>query len=137
MKKAAWLLLVVWLVTGCNIKRRDDPAPAAPDIAGTYQMSLLASGGQTFTLPRTSGGITESGSIVVVKNSDTQIGATINTFENGRSTSSQSLNLPIQLNGTRYDITRNGANIGYVDGTNFNLDFIANDGTRAAIIGRK
>lgn len=142
MKKAAWLLLVVWLMTGCNIKRKDDdPTPAAPDIAGTYQLSYFSGGGVTANLPRTftSNGVTivQTATAEVAKNSDTQITATLRVLNNGQVASTDVLNYSIQRNGDRYDLLTGSTRTGYVDGVNFSLDYIEADGSRTVVTARK
>lgn len=130
MKNVLIALLLLFTTASCLPKKKTDPEP---ELAGTYQISQLISGNQTFNLP--SGG--ESASVLVTRPSDTQITFRLDTNDNGQVTTGTATPATIaKASGSGYDVMVNGRRIGSIDGTNFSLDFTSN-GQRFAITARK
>lgn len=131
--KASLLMAVMLLMTAClfdKLKKNKDPEP---ELAGTYQVSRLTSGRQTFNLP--SNGV--SAAVIVNRRGDSQIDVRITTNDNGSTDSNDFPTLDIKkASGRDYDILTSNTRIGSVNGTNFTLDFTTN-GDRFLIIAEK
>lgn len=133
MKNLLILVVLLLTVSSCLPKKKDDPEP---DLAGTYQVSQLISGGQTYNLPF--GGT--SATVTVTRPSDTQIDVTTRVTENGSTTSQPFGLLTVRkASGRDYDILNPNTNarLGTINGTDFVLDFTGNNGQRYAITARK
>lgn len=136
MKNALIALVLFLTVASCLPKKKDDVAPAPPDLAGTYQVSQIISGATTVNLPDGNGA---SANAVVTRPNDTQIGVIVNVTENGTTDATNYGRLTTRkANGQEYDVLNpnTGARIGSINGTDFILDFTSN-GQRFALISKK
>jgi hypothetical protein len=118
--KTWWLPFVLLLIlSGClpDKARKNDPEPEL-ELAGTYQMVSFVSNNVTL-IPRS--GV--SGSVNVVKLSDTQLSVSFSVNNNGRVSNSAAATVSItKSSGTVYDLVENGSRIGTIDGSTFSLD---------------
>ncbi|GAB3894938.1 hypothetical protein GCM10028803_10690 [Larkinella knui] len=118
--KNVWIaFLLVVLVSSClpeKIGKKDKE----PELAGVYQITSFVSNGITL-IPQP--GV--SGTVNVVKNSDTQISVSFSVNNNGKISNNISpLTLSIsKSSGSSYDLLDNGDRIGSIDGTTFSLYF--------------
>ena len=136
MKNALIALILFLTVASCLPKKKDDVTPAAPDLAGTYQVSRIVSGSTTVNLPDGSG---TSANAIVTRPNDTQISVIVNVTENGTTDATNFGTLTIRkASGQEYDVLNpnTSARIGSINGTDFVLDFTSN-GQRFALISKK
>ena len=135
MKNVLIALVLLLTVSSCLPKKNSKSDPE-PELAGTYQVSQLVAGNQTFNLP--SGG--SSASVIVTRRSDTQIDARADVTESGSTSSTNFGTLTIRkTSGRDYDMlnSNTGARIGSINGTDFILDLIGTNGQRVALTARK
>lgn len=136
MKNTLIALLLLFTVAGClPEKKKDADITPEPDVAGTYQVSLITVGTQTVSYPNSAG---SSATAVVTKVSDTQIGMILNEVIRGVSTPTDLGTFTIKkATGQNYDIINaSNARIGNVNGTDLLLDFVSS-GQRVVLISRK
>lgn len=130
MKNILIALVLLLVVTSCLPKKNKDPEP---ELAGTYQVSRLTSGGQTFDLPSNGA----SAAVIVNRRGDGQIDVRITTNDNGSTDSEDLPTLDIQkASGRDYDILTSNTRIGSINGTDFTIDFTSN-AERFLIIAKK
>lgn len=135
MKNVLIALVLLLTVTSCLPEKNKNKDPE-PELAGTYQVNRLVSGGQTYTLP--SGG--SSAVAFVTSRSDSQIDVRVDVVENGSTTPVNFGTLGIRkASGRDYDVLNPNTNarIGSINGTDFTLDFFGNNGQRFALNARK
>ena len=132
MKNTLIALVLLLVVTSCLPKKKDkDPEP---ELAGTYQVSRLTSGGQTFNLPLN--GV--SAAVIITRPSDTQITFVLETRANGRTERSDSADLTIRkASGKDYDILDGSTRLGSLNGTDFTIDGTDDNGDRIVIVASK
>lgn len=125
-------VLLVLMVTSClPDKKNKDPEP---DLAGTYQVSQLIAGNQTYNLPSNGA----SAVVIVTRRGENQIDVRLTTTENGSSASDDFPTLNInKASGNNYDILSSTTRVGSINGTDFLLDFRGTNGQRNAITARK
>ena len=123
--KNVWIALLLLLaVTSCLPDKvgKKDPEP---ELAGTYQMTSFINDGIT-VIPKQGA----SGTVNVVKNSDTQISISLSTTINGKTASADAGSVSIsKSSGSSYDIIDSGTRIGSIDGTTFSVAYSDNTGS--------
>jgi hypothetical protein len=133
MKRLSIFFLLLLTVTSCLPKKGSTNNDPQPQLAGTYQVSLLIANGSTYNLPYQG----SSASVLVTQPSDTQITFRLDTNDSGTVSIGQNIiTATITKNSSSYDISTGLGRVGSIDGTNFSLDFTSN-GSRFAITARK
>jgi len=130
MKNNIWIgLLLLLAMTSCLPDKigKKDPEP---ELAGTYQMTSYVFEGLTgkplIVIPQPGA----SGSVNVIKDSDTQISATLSTTINGKTASDDLGSANIRKSsGSSYDILNGNTRIGSIDGTTFSVTLSVNTGS--------
>jgi len=137
MKNALIALLFLMTVAGCLPKKKSDAdITPEPDLAGTYQVSLITSGTTTVSFPNSAG---SSATVVVTKVSNTQIGLILNSISRGISTPNDLGTYTIKkATGQNYDVIdpSSNARLGNINGTDLLLDFV-DSGQRIVLISRR
>ncbi|AKD55087.1 hypothetical protein [Spirosoma radiotolerans] len=124
MKNIGIAILLLLAVTSCLPSKVDKKDPE-PELAGTYQMTSFIYNGAT-VIPKQ--GVT--GSVNVVKDSDTQISISLSTTTNGQTSSGDLGSVSIsKSSGSGYDIVESGVRFGSIDGTTFTLAYSDNTGS--------
>lgn len=121
MAKASLLIVLTLLMTSCLFdKLRKDKDPE-PELAGTYQVSRFTEdGGPIYNLPDSFRSVT----VVVTRPSDTQITFQFNLIVSGQASSTNAVTVEIRkASGRNYDIFASNLRLGYINGTDFVLDF--------------
>ncbi|GAB3796354.1 hypothetical protein GCM10028819_13820 [Spirosoma humi] len=124
MKNIGIALLLLLALTSCLPDKvgKKDPEP---ELAGIYQMTSFVYGSTTL-IPKQGA----SGSVSVVKNSDTQIAISLSIITSGQPT-----NIDVGVatinksSGSSYDIMDSGVRLGSIDGTTFSLAYSDNTGS--------
>ncbi|GAB3783084.1 hypothetical protein GCM10028818_40280 [Spirosoma horti] len=124
MKHIGIAILLLLAVTSCLPDKigKKDPEP---ELAGIYQMTSFDYNNRP-VIPNP--GV--SGSVSVVKKSDTQISISLSTTSNGQ-TASADLGLADirKASGSSYDILDGNNRVGSIDGTTFSLAYSDNTGS--------
>jgi hypothetical protein len=132
MKNLRIALLLLMTAAACIPDKKKDPEP---ELAGSYQVSQIIVGNQTANLP--AGG--SSAVVNVTRVGDTQIKIVVDVTENGFTEPTDLGTATIRKgSGRDYDILNvNSTRIGFLNGTDFSLDFVGNNGQRFALTARK
>ena len=133
MKNRLIALFLFLTVVSCLPKKKSD---IEPDLAGTYQASLITTGPTTLNLPDGKG---NSANAVITRLSDSQINMILNLTINGSTRVFDFGMLTTRkASGKEYDVLdpTTSARIGSINGTDFTLDFLSN-GQRFVLVARK
>lgn len=140
--KNIWIALVLLLTVSACLPDKKGKKDPEPDLSGRYAVSRLISDDTTppvnLSLPVTlNDGRRLSAVVVVSKLSDTQIRFHIDTDLDGRVEVGSNADLTIQkASGRDYDLIENGNRVGFINGTDFSIDF-TQAGKRTVITARK
>lgn len=124
MKNIGIAILLLLAMTSCLPDKigKKDPEP---ELAGTYQMTSFNFNNNP-VIPKQG----SSGSVIVVKDSDTQISVTLSTTINGQTKSADLGSASIsKSSGSSYDILDGSTRVGSIDGTTFSLAYSDNTGS--------
>lgn len=134
MKNLLIAIVLLLTVSSCLPDKLNKDKDPEPELAGTYQVSRLAIGNSKF-IPEESN---ISASAVVTRLTDTEIKFTVNTVEGGVKGSTDFGEFTIQkTSGRDYDVLRTSNRVGSINGTDFRLDYIGNNGLRFIMVSRK
>lgn len=130
--KRLLIYLPMLLLTACG--RETDPGP---QIAGTYEMTHYTTPGPngvgtvTYVFPYTNPQNNQvyTGSVNVVRQTDSRIGVVYTIGIKGRAQVADSLQLSVRLSGGKFDLLDGSTKVGTVDGTNFDYDSRTQIGT--------